>query len=62
MMKSSRLEEDENIEDSIIKDASNLFRLKNLKKEVNDAANKDKTIFFEHGEEDYYKPVRLKKF
>ena len=45
-MKSSRLEEDKNIEDSIIKDAGNLFRLKNLKKEVNDAANKDKTIFF----------------
>ena len=62
MMKSSRLEEDKNIEDSIIKDAGNLFRLKNLKKEVNDAANKDKTIFFEHGEEDYYKLVRLKKF
>ena len=61
-MKSSRLEEDKNIEDSIIKDASNLFRLKNLKNEVNDAANKDKTTFFEHGEEDYYKPVRLKKF
>ena len=40
-MKTSRLEEDENIEENIIKDVINLFRLKKTKKETNDAATKD---------------------
>ena len=39
-MKGSRLEEDKNIEENIIKDVRNLFRLKKLKKETNDAAIK----------------------
>ena len=38
-MKSSRFEEDKNIEENIIKDSRNLFRLKKLKK-TNDAAIK----------------------
>ena len=32
MMKSSKLEEDKNIEENMIKDVRNLFRLKKLKK------------------------------
>ena len=32
MMKSSRLEKDKNIEENIIKDVKNLFRLEKLKK------------------------------
>ena len=39
-MKCPRLEEDKNIEENIITDERNLFRLKKLKKETNDAANK----------------------
>ena len=39
-MKSSGLEEDKNIEEKIIKDVKNLFRLKKLKKEANGAAIK----------------------
>ena len=41
MVKSSRLEEDRNIEVKIMKDVRNLFRLKQLKKEANDAAITD---------------------
>ena len=40
-MKSSRLEEDKNIEENIIKDVRNLIRLKKLKKKTDDDANKD---------------------
>ena len=39
-MKSSRLEEDKNIEENIIKDVRNLFRLKKLKKETNERYKK----------------------
>ena len=39
-MKSSRLEEDKNIEENVIKDVRNLLRLKKLKKETNDVTNK----------------------
>ena len=39
-MKSSRLEEDKNMEENIIKDVRNLFRLRKLKKETNDAVIK----------------------
>ena len=39
-MKSSRLEEYKNIEENIIKDVRNLFRLKKLKKETKEAAIK----------------------
>ena len=45
-MKSSRLEEYKNIEEHIIKDPRNLFRLKNLKKEENDAAIKGIRNYF----------------
>ena len=46
MMKISRLEEDKNIEENIIKDVRNLFRLKNFKKEPNDTAIKDISNLF----------------
>ena len=39
-MKSSRFEEDKNIEENINKDVRNLFRLKKLKKETIDATIK----------------------
>ena len=39
-MKISKLEEDKNKEENIIKDVKNLFRLKKLKKETNDVAIK----------------------
>ena len=39
-MKSSRLEENNDMEENIIIDVRNLFRLKNLKKATNDAAIK----------------------
>ena len=35
-MKSSRLKEEKNIEENVIKDVRNVFRLKKLKKETND--------------------------
>ena len=41
MMKNSRLEKDKNIEENIIKDMRNIFKLKNLKKETNDTAIED---------------------
>ena len=41
MMKRSGYAVDENIEENIIEEVKNLFRLKNLKKETNDAAIKD---------------------
>ena len=39
-MKSSKIEEDENVEENIIKNVINLFRLKKLKKETNNATIK----------------------
>ena len=42
MMKSSKLEKDKNVEDNIIKDLKNLFR---LKKEVDDTTIKDASSF-----------------
>ena len=41
MVKSSRFEEDKNIEENITKDVINLFRLRKLKKETRDTAIKD---------------------
>ena len=41
-MKSSRLEKDKNVEDNIIKDLKNLFR---LKREVDDTTIKDASGF-----------------
>ena len=73
-MRSSRLEENKNIERNIIKDIRNLLRLKKLKKETTDTAIKyirnlfkdriirDIRILFEHKEEEIcYKPVRVDK-
>ena len=40
MMKRSGYAVDKNIEENVIKEVKNLFRLKNLKKETNDAAIK----------------------
>ena len=40
MMKSSKLKEDKNIKENIIKDIRTLFKPKNLEKETNDAAIK----------------------
>ena len=46
MVESSRLEEEKTIEDNIIKDARNLFRLKKTKQEKNDSVIKDiKNLF-----------------
>ena len=39
-MKSSKIEEDENVEENIIKNVINLFRLKKLKKETKNATIK----------------------
>ena len=39
-MEMSRVEEDKNIEENIIKDVKNLFKLKKLNQETNDAAIK----------------------
>ena len=73
-MRSSRLEENKNIEGNIIKDIRNLLRLEKLKKETTDTAIKymrnlfkdriirDIRILFEHKEEENcYKPVRIDK-
>ena len=38
MIKGSRLEEDKNREENVIKDEGNLFRLNKLKKETNDTS------------------------
>ena len=68
MMKSSRLEEDKNTDENIIKDIRNLFRLKKWKKETNDATViksriiRDIRNLLEYEEEDYYKPVRAGYF
>ena len=62
-MKSSRLEEDKNIEENVIKDVRNFLRLKKLKKETNDVTNKAikyriirdiRNIFGNEEEKDYY--------
>ena len=45
-MRSSRLEENKNIEGNIIKDIRNLLRLEKLKKETTDTAIKYIRIFF----------------
>ena len=74
-MKSSRLEEDKNLEESIIKYVRNLFRLKKtaikgirnpfrLKKykTVKYRILRDIKNLFEHEEADYYKPVIVNNF
>ena len=45
MMESSRTEEDENMEENIIKDVINLFRLEKLKKEAIGTTIKVRNLF-----------------
>ena len=45
MMESSRTEEDENMEENIIKDVINLFRLEKLKTEAIDTTIKVRNLF-----------------
>ena len=73
MIKSLRLG-NINIEENIIKDVSNHFRLKKIKKETNNATIKstskaikykiirDIRDLFEHEEEDYCKPIEVNNF
>ena len=62
MQKRSRLEKDEKIEDNIIKDVKNLFRLKKENEAIKDRIIRDIRNLFQHEEEDYYKPVRVFNF
>ena len=70
-MKSSRLVKDKKIDDNLIKDKKNLFRLKKYIYEtiIKDVKNlfklkkiKQLKIEKEHEEKDYYKPVRAGSF
>ena len=58
MIKSSRLEKDKKIEDNVIKDIRNLFKLKKENKAIKCKVIRDIRKLFEHEEEDYYKSVR----
>ena len=58
MIKSSRLEKDKKIEDNVIKDLRNLFKLKKENKAIKCKVIRDIRNLFEHEEEDYYKSVR----
>ena len=58
MIKSSRLEKDKKIEDNVIKDIRNLFKLKKENKAIKCKVIRDIRNLFEHEEEDYYKSVR----
>ena len=58
MIKSSRLEKDKKIEDNVIKDIRNLFKMKKENKEIKFKVIRDIRNLFEHEEEDYYKSVR----
>ena len=57
MVKSSSLEKDKKIEDNIIKDIRNLFKLKKENKAIKYKVIRDIKNLFEH-EEDYYKSIR----
>ena len=58
MIKSSRLEKDKKIEDNIIKDIRNLFKLKKENKAIKYKVIRDIRYLVEHEEEAYYKSVR----
>ena len=58
MIKSSRLEKEKKIEDNVIKDIRNLFKLKKENKAIKCKVIRDIRNLFEHEEEDYYKSVR----
>ena len=47
------------IEDNIIKDIKNLFRLKRKNNVIEDTTIRDKRTLFESVEEDYHEPVRI---
>ena len=62
-MKSSRLEEDKNIENGVIKDIRNLFRLRKENEANKNIVIKDIRNLFEYEEEqNYYKPLRVGNF
>ena len=50
------------IENNIIKDIRNLFRLKKDKETIKNRVIRDIRNFSEHDEEDYYKAVRVGNF
>ena len=50
------------IEENIIRDVRNLFRLKKENEAIKDRIIRDIRNLFEHEEEDYYKPVRAGNF
>ena len=60
-MKSSRPEKDKKMEDTIIKDVRNFFRLKKEIKAIKNRIIRDIRNLFEH-EEDFYKPVTVDNF
>ena len=62
MMERSRFEEKKNILHNIIKDVTNIFRSKKLRKETNDTAIKYIRNLLEHEEKNYFKPVKVNNF
>ena len=62
MINSLRLEKDKIIEESIVKDIRNLFRLKKENKALRGRVLRDIRKLFKHKEEIYYKPVREGNF
>ena len=61
-MNSSRLEKILKMEENVIKDIRNLFKLKKENEATKDRVIKDIRNLFEHEEEDYYQPVRARNF
>ena len=62
-MESSRLQKDKTIEDNVIENVRNLFRLKKENIAIKHRIIKDTANFFKHEGEDYYnKPVRVGNF
>ena len=62
-MESSRLQKDKTIEDNVIKNVRNLFRLKKENIAIKHRIIRDTVNFFKHEGEDYYnKPVRVGNF
>ena len=62
MMNSSRFEKILKMDDNIIKDIRNHFRLKKEKETIKDRVIKDIRNIFEHEEGNYYQPVRVGNF
>ena len=55
-------EVDERIEDKIMTNIRSLFKLKNYSETIKKRIIRDTRNFFEHEEENYYKPVRVGNF